>query len=196
MLISEKGENMKLTRKQIIVITVVVAVFMSINIVFALTHMDKSLKLSGGVRHAEMGIEIFDEDGVIPLEDFNFPKFPEGIENTYYKTFFINNTGDFPVSVEWNIETSTLDWTLIDDEYYAYFEDTSEVKSVLKYEFKVFIYWDGIVVDWYPEGNHYLTLDVGQGVRGRLLLRYTGEPSTLDKFKLNPIFSVYEYSSD
>lgn len=158
------------THKKLIVILV-----MS-NIIFATPYFTKQVEAYNGIT-AYGEIEVYDSNGVSPLTSYDFPLFLGGTSDNFHRYFFINNTGNQPVSVYWNISASSIDWEVSTSQnFYEYYEN-----GVLKYSF-------AIPQDSTPTTNYWnpnteeLFLNVGAGINLYFELYYTGEPITSEIF--------------
>ena len=187
---------MKISKKYGVVFAFILALVVCNGIVFTSFYLSEKFKLTGGVRSAVLSFELYDEDGVTPLERFDFPKFVEGRVSTYYKQFYLNNTGDDSLIFEWNITDTSITWTLAGDtkegHYYVYEEAVDGVK-VLKYEFEILVkpFLSPVYVRFSAE-YPVITLGPGEGVPCRIRFTYTGEPDTLEKIQWKPKFFAYE----
>ena len=87
------------------------------SVVFAALYMTKDVEITGGVSVVG-AIEVYDDDGTTVLTSFTFPNFTGGVSDMYTKQIFINNTGNQPVYVYWNISTSSISWGKFSSQYY------------------------------------------------------------------------------
>lgn len=148
------------------------------NLVFAVVHFSKHDSAYGELE-VEGEIEVYDSDGVTPITGYDFPLFLGGAEETFHKSFFINNTGTKLVEVYWNLTASSILWQLtgsLHPNMYDHYEN-----SIWKYSL-------GIVKDvqmppqyWDPN-REAIPLAVGEGVKLQLELYYTGRPIRAETF--------------
>jgi hypothetical protein len=78
--------------------------------------MQKQVDITGGIE-AMGNIAVYDDDGETLFESYTFSNFTPGDYETRFKNFFINNTGNAPVYVTWNMSDSTLTWKCISPGY-------------------------------------------------------------------------------
>ncbi len=125
-------------------------------------------------------IEVYDSDGETPMTSYDFPLFTGGSAETFTKDFFVNNTGNQPVYVYWNISESSIVWEAhtLHLDMYDHFEG-----DMWKYSF-------GIRQDFSPPTDYWrpdveaIFLSVGAGIKLRCELCYTGEPNTAETFTM------------
>jgi hypothetical protein len=142
----------------------------------------KPMSAYGGIS-AKGEINVYDSDGKTPLTSFDLPRFTGGIVGTFTKYFFINNTGQQPVGVSWNMTVSSIHWELraLSPNVYDHYEG-----SILKYSFG--ITQDAASIDyWYPN-QETIVLKTNEGVKLRFELNYTGEPNTAETFTMTAAF--------
>ncbi len=175
---------MKLSRKQLALIALAIALIIS-NITLAVLYMTKDVDITGGVSVVG-AIEVYDDDGVTLLTSYEFPNFTGGVGASAFKNFFINNTGNQPVYVYWNISSSSITWIANAQGYGGY-------SPTLKYYFNIMTSWSPDPADnWAP--NDYTTpealyLGVGEGKELRINHQYTGSPNTAEVYSL--VMSFY-----
>lgn len=179
---------MQFSRKTIAIIALVIILAAS-NVAFAVLYMTKNVNITGGVS-AVGAIEIYQEDGVTPLTSYDFPLFTGGTAGPQYLDFFVNNTGNQPVYVTWNISASSISWEIALDGH-RHWEN-----SVIKYWCQ--LYREEIPGSyWYPyttgTPQETVFLAVGAGIKIRLWLTYTGQPATAETFSL--VISFYAKDS-
>lgn len=172
---------MNLSKKQVLGIVALLILFATTSVVFAVLYMTKSVTITGGV--SVVGeIEVYDEDGETVLTSFNFENFTGGTSETKFKVFFINNTGNQPVYVYWNISSSSITWEKTPDLVFSYYIHTEP--SLGKYHFGVYNATNSY---WYPDIEGYY-LDVNEGAQFRFRLHYTGLVNTAETFTLTTSF--------
>ncbi len=125
------------------------------------------------------------------LTSYEFPNFTGGVAATAIKTFFINNTGNQPVYVYWNMSSSSssssVTW-LNNSLGYAGYEAATH-----KYNFFIATAWLPDPFDyWSPNGwstPEALYLDVGEGKELQIRHQYTDSPNTAESYNL--VMSFY-----
>lgn len=148
--------------------------------IFAALYFTKNVDAGNGVS-VDGAIEVYDSDGVSPLTSNDFPLFTGGTAETFLKDFFINNTGNQPISVYWNAPTSSIFWEIRTTPYpdvYDCYED-----NIWKYSFGIRQDFVASADYWYPDGEGVF-LGVGEGIKLRFELYYTGEPNTAETFTM------------
>ena len=153
-----------------------VVVLAATNIALAVLYMSKNVNISGGVS-AVGAIQVYDMDGITPLTGYDFPLFSMGTQESLSRYFFINNTGNQPVYVSWNISSSSIEWSIVNNEY-CHFED-----STMKYKFLTEQRLPSALYQWWAP-NTSLYLGVGEGKQVQNHLWYSGEPMTAEIFTL------------
>jgi hypothetical protein len=125
-------------------------------------------------------IEVYDSDGETPMTDYAFPLFTGGSAETFTKDFFVNNTGNQPVYVYWNISESSIVWEAHTPHLnmYDHFED-----NTWKHSFGIRQDFSPPTDYWRPDGEA-IFLSVGEGIKLRCELYYTGEPNTAETFAM------------
>jgi len=159
------------------------------NIAFATLFLTK-LVGAGNVVSVIGAIEVYDSDGVSPLTSYDFPLFTGAVAETFLKYFFVNNTGNQPVYVYWNISTSSIAWEARTPnlDVYDYCED-----STWKYSFGIRQDFLTPTDYWHPD-REAIFLGVSEGIKLRFELYYTGEPNTAETFTMT--ISFYATSED
>jgi hypothetical protein len=173
---------MKLSRKQLPVLIGIILILGVGNVAFALLYMSRSVDITGGVSVVGT-IEVYDEDAVTIMTSYDFPNFTGGVAGEGIKYFYINNTGNQPVNVNWNISSSSLIWNPISVGY------EHEEAAVTKYEFFVqnASSLDYVAPNSYPTpGSVYI--DVGESAYMRIMHQYTGNPNTAEQYSLTMTF--------
>ena len=172
---------MKLTKKKLALIALVVTLAIG-NITFAILYVTRDVTITGGI--STIGsIEVYQEDGTTLLTNIDFDNFTGGNPDTYITPdFFINNTGNQPVSVYWNISTSSIAWSTISDGYYY-----SEA-ATLKYQFYI---RNGTADFWAPNTEARI-IPVDQAITEEMLLSYSGSNKTAETIS----FTVTFYARD
>jgi fermentation-respiration switch protein FrsA (DUF1100 family) len=177
---------MQFSKKNLAIIGLVI-ILAATNVAFAVLYMTKNVNISGGV--ATVGaIEVYGADGVTPLLSYGFPLFTGGTYQVFTTDFFINNTGNVAVYVDWNISSSSITWTAWASGY-GHMED-----SVYKYDFS--IYNPDLGDHWAPNDYtypEYLWLSPGQGQRLQIYFTYYGSPNTPETFTL--VMSFYAWDA-
>jgi hypothetical protein len=175
---------MRISKKYLPFIALVVVLAIA-NITLAVLYMTRDVNITGGVSVVG-SIEVYDEDGVTILTNYEFPNFTGGEPATSVKNFFINNTGNQPVYIYWNITSSSVNWTANVNGYVGF------ESAVHKYNFFIATSWSPDPFDyWVP--NDYSTpealfLDVGEGKELQIRHQYTGEPNTAELYSLTMRF--------
>jgi hypothetical protein len=173
-------------KKQTLGILLAILALLSVNVVLAALYIQKDVSLTGGVT-VEGNIEVYGPDGVSVLTAFDFPTFDGGVSQGWLYQFYVNNTGNQPVSVAWNLSSSSISWEKnATSEYYLHYEDV-----VYKYHFGV--YQDIGTTDFWMPDTESIVLAPGEGVELAFMLGYTGEPVTEEAFSI--IASFYAYST-
>jgi hypothetical protein len=175
---------MKFSKKQLVIIAVV-AILAIANVALAVLYMTRNVDISGGV--SVIGdIEVYEDDGTTTLTSFDFPNFTGAIGEVKYLYFFVNNTGNVPVYVYWNISASSLvGWTPTASGY-QYNES-----SVQKYAYYMQSSWSPSIDYWAPNDHsspESLYLGVGEGNYCRVHHAYTGSPITDEVYTLTMSF--------
>jgi hypothetical protein len=188
--------KIKISKKLGIVIASLVVLSMCSSIAFAALYLNERMKLTGGVRPPVLSFALFDDDGVTPLERFDFPTFVAGKASNHWKYFYLNNTGDDSLVFGWNIPDTSITWTRagneIDGYYYIHEEAVDSVK-VVKYEFEILVlpYLSPEFVRFGAE-SFLLTLGAGEGVPCLIRFTYWGKPETKETFNWQPNFFAAE----
>lgn len=154
------------------------------NLVFAALYFAKQAR-SDNELEVEGEIEVYDSDGMTPLTGYDFPLFMGGAEDTFRKSFFINNTGTKPVEVYWNVTASSILWQLtgsLHQYMYDHYED-----SIWKYSLGISKDVEVLPQYWQPNQEGIL-LAVGEGVRLQFELCYTGRPNAAETFTVTISF--------
>lgn len=178
---------MQFSRKTIAIIALVIILVAS-NVAFAVLYMTKNVNITGGVSVVG-SIELYEDDGVTPFTSYDFPLFIGGQSESFDIYFFINNTGNQPVYIYWNISSSSIVW-FAESQGYGYIHNEN---GDAKYGFGL---WNATGDDWSPNG--YVTPDalyigVGEGQRIRMHLGYTGAPNTPETFTLVASFYAQDF---
>ena len=167
---------MKLSKKQLALIALVIVLAIS-NIAFAVLYVTRNVDFTGGV--SVIGdIEVFKDDGTTVLTSFDFPNFTGGVMQVHTLDFFINNTGNQPLYVYWNISTSSIAWSNLTEVYRHYEEATH------KYTFAVYNATNDL---WTPDTEARM-IPVGQRIQETFELQYIGAPATAETFSLTVTF--------
>ena len=182
-----KERKMHLSRKHLAII-VLATILVVTNIAFAVLYMTKNLNISGGVQTVG-AIEVYDSDGVTPLTSYDFPRWNPGEGGTLTKKLFINNTGNVPVYVYWNISSSSIVWT--GDSTATCYEHIEGID--IKYTFRMYkTYGDIFKPDAEFTTPSYRNVDIGIGREVNMELVYSGIPATAETFT----FVVTFYARD
>lgn len=147
--------------------------------------MSAQVDISGGVVATVGSIEVYQSDGVTTLESHDFPLFTGGYPYVWNVDFFIDNTGDAPVYIYWNMSISSIDWTWNGQQHVHNEEATP------KYKFEILQDWSG-PNDYWEVDTEAINLLVGEGVMLRMRLQYTGTPNTSETFTLTENFYAYD----
>ena len=172
---------MKLTKKKLALIALVVALAIG-NITFAILYVTRDVTITGGI--STIGsIEVYQVDGVTLLTSFDYPNFTGGVPgNIYGPELFINNTGNQPVYVYWNISASSIAWSTVGEGYYY-----SEA-ATMKYQFNI---RNGTSDFWTPNTEARI-IPVDQAIIEEMILSYSGSNKTAETFS----FTVTFYARD
>ena len=179
---------MKISKNQLTVLLGTILLLAISNIAVALYFMSRDVDITGGV-DTYGAIEVYDSDGVTEMTAYDFPNFTGGDSETQFKTFFINNTGNQPVYVYWNISDSSLEWTTTEFGY------IHVVGLETKYEFNIQTSWPSSIEYWSP--NEYTTpealvIPVDGGVELRIFHQYYGSPKTAETYSLTMSFYAFD----
>lgn len=181
------GDKLKLSKKQLAIAALVIGSFLVVNIGLALYFMSAQVDISGGVVATVGSIAVYQSDGETPLVSHDFPLFMGGYPYSWTVEFFINNTGDVPVYVYWNMSTSSIDWTWNGQEY------IHNEEAILKYKFEIAQAWSGpTTTDYWEVDTEAVYLLVDEGVMLRMKLMYSGSPNTSETFTLTESFYAYD----
>ena len=173
---------MNLSKKQVFGIIALLILLTSTSVTFAVLYVTRNVYITGGV--SVVGeIEVYEDDGTTLLESYDFPLFTGGVYEQQSLYFYINNTGNQPVNVYWNISDSSKSWTA--DEY-------GYISSPSGFGFD-------IMTSWLPDPNEYWTpneyttpealyLDVDGSAYLRLRHTYIGSPNIADTYTLTMSF--------
>lgn len=175
---------MQFSKKNLAIIALVIILAAS-NVAFAVLYMTKNLNITGGV--ATMGaIMVYSDDGITPLTDFDFPLATPGVGLSYTLHFFINNTGNSPVYVYYNISSSSIGWT---PDSYGY---THQEGGYTKYYLRPLIWYPAYGDYWSPREilpPESVFLNTGYGREVELEYMYSGIPNTAETFSF--VFTFY-----
>lgn len=167
---------MKLSKKQLALIALAIVLVIS-NIAFAVLYMTRDVTITGGV--SVIGsIMVYQDDGTTPLANIDFDNFTGGTAEFHTYDFFINNTGNQPVYVYWNISASSISWEIF-GQVYKHIEDLE-----YKYEFLI---QNATSHFWLPD-TQGVQLDVDEGATFHFILFYTGNVKTAEVFDLTATF--------
>ncbi len=110
-------------QKKTVGIVALVLTLLTTNIALAIVYMTKTVTITGGV--AETGtIEVYQENAETILNTIDIPLFQGGI-NSNYTFFWINNTGNMDVKINWEITNpDPTGWTT-DSQGYIFTENTN-----------------------------------------------------------------------
>ncbi len=166
-------------KKSIAVIVTIVSLIL-INITLAVLYVTKDVNITAGVS-VTGDIEVYEDDGVTVLTSIDFTNFTGGVAEVQEHVFLINNTGNQPVYVYWNISASSLpiDWDLGSIVYYRYYEDYTD----LKYTFNI----NNVTDPWAPE-SEAREIPVGESIQEKFALWYSGNPVTAETFNITVTF--------
>ncbi len=186
---------MKLSKKQILGIIALLITLTSTSVAFAVIYMTKSVNITGGVSVVG-AIEVYEDDGTTPLTSYDFPNFTGGQGLNQFMNFFINNTGNQPVYVYWNMSsassTTSAYWTATSMGYSGW---EGSPPPINKYGFYIATSWPSPYVYW--ASNEWTTpgvlyLDVGEGKELRIFHSYTGLVVTAELYS----FTLNFYAED
>jgi hypothetical protein len=113
-------------------IVALVLTLLSTNIALAIVYMTKTVTITGGV--AETGtIEVYQENAETTLTTIAISQF-QGTTHSNYTYFWINNTGNMPVKINWEITNpNPTGWTIdTPNQGYIFTENTNT-----KYTFSI-----------------------------------------------------------
>ena len=167
-------------KKKSIVIIVAIVSLLLVNITLAVLYVTRDVNITAGVS-VTGNIEVYEDDGVTVLTSIDFTNFTGGVAEEQEQVFFINNTGNQPVYVYWNVSASNLpmpDWDL-GPYYYSYYEDYED----FKYTFAI----DNVTDFWVPE-SQAREIPVGESIQEIISLWYSGNPVTAETFSLTVTF--------
>lgn len=167
---------MKLSKKQLALIALVIVLVIS-NVAFAVLYMTRDVTITGGVSVVG-SIEVYEDDGVTVLTSFDFDNFTGGVAQMPTLDFFINNTGNQPLYVYWNISTSSIAWSKV-TEVYRHSEAATH-----KYTFAIY----NATFDFWTPDTEARILEVDQSIQETFELTYTGDPVTAGTFSLTVTF--------
>ena len=171
---------MKLSKKQLALIALV-AILVVTNITFAVLYMTKNVHFTGGV--SVIGsIEVYDDTGTTPLTNIDFDNFTGGVALTREQIFFINNTGNQPVYVYWNISSSSITWEMHASGAAYVHSPGGQVKYVLSISNATYDLWE-------PE-TQGVRIDVDEGSWFTFHLEYTGNVNTAEIFSFTVSFNA------
>lgn len=163
-------------KKKSILIIVALVSLIAINITLAVLYVTRDVNITGGV--SVIGdMQVYEDDGVTVLTSIDFANFTGGTLETHEQVFFINNTGNQPLYVYWNISTSSIAWSAIGNQY-KYYED-----ALIKYDF---IIQNG--TDFWTPNTEARMIPVGQSIQEIMWLIYSGNPVTAETFSLTITF--------
>ncbi len=141
--------------------------------------MTRDVYFTGGVS-AIGEIQVFHADGTTVFTSFDFGNFTGGVEQETWIPFYINNTGNQPVYVYWNISTSSIAWYKNGSGY------RHDEAATYKHNFTI---WETGGY-WAPDTEARM-IPVGQRTDlHNFMLTYTGEPRTSGTFSLTVTFYV------
>ncbi len=163
---------MKFSKKQMAFFALVPVLIVS-NIVFAVLYMTKNVSITGGI--ATVGkIALYEEDGITEWTSWDMPLFTPGEWGEWDFYFMINNTGNTPVYLYWNMSYSDISWLAefdAGDGWYSH-----KLTGTTKYMIRMAI--DDNMTDlWNPNdcpGPESLYLDVASSINFRLNFVYRG----------------------
>lgn len=160
-----------------------------INIIFVTLYFTKQVDAYNGIT-VQGTIEVYNSNGISPLTSYDFPLFTGGTSDTFHKLFFLNNTGNQPVSVYWNVSASSIDWEVKKSlDLYEYYEN-----EVCKYSFGI-PQASLLTTDYWHPNTEALFLGVDNGKNLHFELFYTGEPITSETFSLTISFYAKQPST-
>ncbi|UCC27457.1 MAG: hypothetical protein JSW29_05090 [Candidatus Bathyarchaeota archaeon] len=170
---------MELSKKQLGLIALVIVLVIG-NIAFAYLYVTRNVDFTGGV--STVGdIIVFKDDVTTELTSFDFINFTGGVPQGHLLGFFINNTGNQPVYVYWNITTSSIAW-FKGGTGYQYNEE-----ATAKYTFGIYN-----ATGWWTPDTGARRIGVGERIQETYSLSYTGSPVTAEAFS----FTVTFYARD
>jgi hypothetical protein len=185
----KEGRKTQLNKKIIAIIALIITLT-SINVAIAAYYMTAKVAVHGGVA-ASGTIVIYQSDGQTGLTTLNIPDFQgESTSNTY---FWIKNTGNVAVAINWFIANGNPDLWTIESGGQAYiYTESSQVK------FRVVIYNqegpDGGPPSglWSPSltGTEVYTLQPGKSAKFSMDLQYTAAVNTIGGFDFDLSFSA------
>jgi len=167
---------MKLSKKQLALIALVIVLVIS-NIAFAVLYMTRDVTITGGVSVVG-SIEVYEDDGVTVLTSFDFDNFTGGVAQVRMLDFFINNTGNQPLYVYWNISASSIAWSKV-TEAYRHFEEATHKYSCAIYN---------ATFDFWTPDIEARMIQVDQSIQETFELQYIGDPVTAGTFSLTMTF--------
>ncbi len=180
-----------MNKKQWAIIALILAL-VATNVTVAALFMNRDVTISGGVR-TEGAIQVYDETGEAVMTTYDFPEFTSTSGTTYSKQFFVNNTGNVPVFVYWDIfNPIPASWSVAEGEDYYIFQENSNMKfrfTINKVDVPV-----GGTGYWQPtySTGHGVSLGVGQGGKFSIDLYYNTTVNTAGDFSFVLSFSAHD----
>lgn len=179
---------MKLSKKQLTILIGFILLLGVGNVALAILYMSRDLEITGGI-DAVGQIEIYDSDAETVLTNVDFPNFTGSIGDTHLQLFYINNTGNQPLNVTWEISASSFTWLPISVGY-DYWESGAQ-KYILQIETNIAASWVPLApLDYATPG--ILQLAVGESAWMRMSLQYGGYPNLAETFS----FTITFYAED
>lgn len=175
---------MNLSKKQFLAIVAVISLLATSTFAFAALYITKSASITGGV--ATVGdITLFEEDGITEWTSFDFPLCEPFEWSDDFFTFSLNNTGNTPVYVTWNISASDITWYAVSGGGYLHDEE-----GITKYIIRIWNDSQTWAPSDDPEAPGVIYLDVGDSVVLLLNLTFRGTvaPSTPETFSVTLSF--------
>lgn len=163
---------MHLTKKYTAVIAILLVLFAA-NAALAIMYLNKDVAISGGV--ASTGsIALYKENGETTLTSIDFPVFTANPPHSHSQWFFINNTGNMPIVVYWDISNCIPNnWSKdLDGNAYVFSENGD---SKFRFSINKTIVPDGSTGFWKPGLSSLNGLAIGVGQAAKLnidLLHY------------------------
>ncbi len=144
-----------------------VLTLLATNIALAAVYMTKTVTITGGVQETGT-IEVYQEDGTTTLNTLTIPEF-QGTTHSNYTYFFVNNTGNMPVKVNWTITNpNPTGWTIDADSQGYIFTETTKTKYSFSINNQVNPDGNPGTGKWLPDPagtTQTVTIPVGKGAK-------------------------------
>jgi len=128
-------------------------------------------------------IAITNEDGS-PFARHDFTLFTPGIPERCTRTFYIENTGNRHVSIEWELTSSTIQWQQKSQKY-CYYEN-----GIQKYTLGILLKEE----KYFKPERQQLHLNPQEETKLKLELAYAGRPNSPETFTLTLTFTAITHT--